>query len=67
MSKAPKEYHLISLVDGLSHGGFISLAGAREYAREKSIESWEIYRGNKLVERHSPIGSVENTTTQQES
>jgi len=35
MSKAPKEYHLISLVDGQSYGGFISITGAREYAREE--------------------------------
>jgi hypothetical protein len=59
MSKPPKEYHLISLLDGQSHGGFISLSGARQYAREENIENWEIYRGNRLVERHCPSGLSE--------
>jgi hypothetical protein len=40
MSKLPKEYRLISLSDGQSYGGFISLTGAREYAREENIENW---------------------------
>jgi hypothetical protein len=57
MPRSPKEYHLISLSDGQFHGGFVSLAGAREYAREENIENWEIYRGNRLVERHRPLGS----------
>jgi hypothetical protein len=57
MSKPAKEYHLISVSDGQSHGGFSSLAGARQYAREENIESWEIYRGNRLVERHCPTQS----------
>jgi hypothetical protein len=42
MSKALKEYDLISLSDGRSHSGFVSLAGARQYAREEQIDSWKI-------------------------
>jgi hypothetical protein len=67
MSKPPKEYHLISLSDGQSYGRFVSIAGARRYAREETLDRWEIYCGNRLVERHSPTGSAENTTKQQES
>jgi hypothetical protein len=62
MSKPPKEYHLISLSDGQSHGGFVSLAGARQYARDENIEIWEIYHGNRLIKRHFAIGTAENTT-----
>jgi hypothetical protein len=67
MSNAPKEYHLISLSDGQSHSGFVSMAGARQYAREEMLDSWEIYYGNRLVERHCLIGSAENSTKQQGS
>jgi len=35
MSKAAHEYHLIDLV-GISHGGFVSLAGARQFARQEA-------------------------------
>ena len=59
MSNAPMEYHLISLSDGQSHGGFVSIAGGRQYAREEMLDSWEIYYGNRLVERHCLIGSAE--------
>jgi hypothetical protein len=64
MSKAPKEYHLISLSDGQSHGGFGSIAGARQYALEEMLDSWEIYCGNSLVERHCPTASAENSAEQ---
>ena len=67
MSMAPKEYHLISLSDGQSHGEFASIAGARQYAREEQLDSWEIYCGNRLVERHFQIESAENSSEQQES
>ena len=61
MPKSAKEYHLISLSEGQSYDGFVSLTGARQYAREENIENWNIYRGNGLVERHCPTGSVENS------
>ena len=31
-----------------------------QYAREEMLDSWEIYYGNRLVERHCLIGSAEN-------
>ena len=31
------EYHLINLATGVSHGGFETLAGARQSAREKHL------------------------------
>jgi hypothetical protein len=36
-SPKASEYHLIDLTTGLSHGGFESLTGARQHAREKSL------------------------------
>ena len=39
MSKAAREYHLIDLV-GISHGGFVSLAGARQFARQEGLSAW---------------------------
>ena len=38
------EYHLIDLTTGLSHGGFASLAGARQCAREKDLPAWDIFQ-----------------------
>jgi hypothetical protein len=52
---APDEYHLICRTTGASHGGFESLAGARQYAREEGLEAWDIFHGNLLVERHEPV------------
>jgi hypothetical protein len=46
-----QEYHLICRATGESHGGFATLAGAREYAREEELEAWDIFNGNRLVER----------------
>ena len=51
MSTAAREYHLIDLV-GTSYGGFQTLAGARQVAREEACE-----RGTSSMET---IGS--NTT-----
>ena len=48
------EYHLIDLATGLSHGGFKSLAAARQYAREEAIPAWQIFRGNVRIEQHDP-------------
>jgi hypothetical protein len=47
-------YHLIDLTAGLSHGGFDSLAGARQRAREKGLLAWDIFHGNVRVEYHDP-------------
>jgi len=49
----PREYHLIGL-DGISYGGFVSLFGARQYAREEVIPRYQIYHGNVRVETHDP-------------
>ena len=53
MSKKRKsrEYHLICRSTGESHGGFATLAGAREFVREEGLEAWDIFNGNQLVER----------------
>jgi hypothetical protein len=48
------DYHLICRTTGESQGGFDTLAGAREYAREEALEAWDIFHGNLLVERHEP-------------
>jgi hypothetical protein len=39
VSASPKasEYHLIDLAIGVSHGGFETLTGARQCAREKGL------------------------------
>ena len=50
----PSEYHLIDLTTGLSHGGFISLAGARQYAHEEAMAAWQIFHGSVCVEQHDP-------------
>jgi len=46
-----REYHLICRMTGESYGGFATLAGAREYVREEGLEAWDIFNGNRLVER----------------
>jgi hypothetical protein len=46
-----REYHLICRTTGQSYGGFATLLGAREYAREEKLEAWDIFHGNRLVER----------------
>ena len=46
-----QEYHLICRMTGKSYGGFATLAGAREYVREEGLEAWDIFNGNRLVER----------------
>ena len=48
------EYHLINLATGVSHGGFETLAGARQSAREKGLPAWDIFHGNVRVEYHDP-------------
>jgi hypothetical protein len=50
-----REYHLICRTTGESHGGFETLAGARQFAREENLETWDIFHGNLLVERHEPV------------
>ena len=53
MSKTVHEYHLIDLV-GISHGGFVSLAGARQFARQEGLSAWDIFHGNVRIEYHDP-------------
>jgi hypothetical protein len=48
------EYHLICRTTGQSHGGFATLAGAREFAREEDLQAWDIFHGNLLIERREP-------------
>jgi hypothetical protein len=52
--RAAHEYHLICRATGTSHGGFTTLAGARQYAREEALEAWDIFHGDLLVERREP-------------
>jgi hypothetical protein len=54
MSNEAGEYHLIDLATRLSHGGFESLMGARQYAREEHLIAWDIFHGNVRMERHDP-------------
>lgn len=56
------EYHLIDLSTGLSHGGFESLSGARQFAREKALQAWDIFHGNLRVEYHDPRGIIPDET-----
>jgi hypothetical protein len=49
-----REYHLIDLSTRVSHGGFETLTGARQYAGEKSLLAWDIFHGNVRVEYHDP-------------
>jgi hypothetical protein len=39
---------------GASHGGFASLTGARQHARENGLPAWDIFHGNVRVEYHDP-------------
>ena len=48
------EYHLIDLMSGVSQGGFDTLTGARQSAREKGLPAWDIFHGNLRVEYHDP-------------
>jgi hypothetical protein len=48
------EYHLIDLFAGVSQGGFETLTGARQGAREKGLSAWDIFHGNVRVEYHDP-------------
>ena len=56
-----REYHLIDLI-GISHGGFVSLAGARQFARQEGLSAWDIFSGNlphlSRVIMTEPTGSV---------
>ena len=52
MRKAPREYHLISLDDGRSLGGFCSIDGARLEAIAEQLGAYHIYHGNTRVETH---------------
>jgi len=52
MAKAAREYHLIDLAVGISHGGFESLAGARQFARQEGLPAWDIFHGNDRIEYH---------------
>ncbi len=54
--KAPREYQLIDLTTGVSYGGFATLDGARECAREEGLTIWEVWRNGVRVERHDPDG-----------
>ena len=54
MSKAAREYHLIDLAVGISHGGFESLAGARQFARQEGLPAWDIFHGNDRIEYRDP-------------
>ena len=54
MSKAAREYHLIDLAVGISHGGFELLAGARQFARQEGLPAWDIFHGNDRIEYHDP-------------
>jgi hypothetical protein len=42
----------LDLATGLSHGGFRSLAAARQYAREEAVPAWQIFRGVVRIEKH---------------
>ena len=53
-AKRSTEYHLICRTTGRSLGGFETLNGAREYAREDDLKAWDIFHGNLLIERHEP-------------
>ena len=52
------EYHLINLATGVSHGGFETLSGARQCAREKGLQAWDFFHGNVRVEYHDPHGET---------
>jgi hypothetical protein len=52
------EYHLINLATGVSHGGFETLSGARQRAREEGLAAWDIFNGNVRIEYHDPRGET---------
>jgi hypothetical protein len=52
MSKAAREYHLIDLAVGISHGGFETLAGGSQFARQEGLPAWDIFHGNDRIEYH---------------
>jgi hypothetical protein len=56
LSASPEasEYHLIDLATGVSHGGFDTLAGARQSAREEGLSAWDIFHADVRVEYHDP-------------
>lgn len=51
----PKEYHLICLLTGESHGGYDTLEDARDAAQMTGLQSWQIFYGNRRVEHHDPF------------
>jgi hypothetical protein len=46
-----KEYHLIDLITGESHGGFATLNGARQYALEEGLRCWQILKASYGLKR----------------
>jgi hypothetical protein len=42
------------LFAGVSRGGFETLTGARQSAREKGLSARDIFHGNVRVEYHDP-------------
>lgn len=50
------DYHLIDLLTGQSHGGFVSLEAARVEARWERLLAWQIWRDNIKIEHHDPDG-----------
>ena len=42
------------LFTSISHGGFVSLAGARQFARQEGLSAWDIFHGNVRIEYHDP-------------
>jgi len=54
VSKAAREYHLVDLAVGVSHGGFETLSGARQFAREECLQAWDIFHGDVRIEYHDP-------------
>ena len=59
MSKAAREYHLIDLARGISHGGFISLAGARQFARQERLPAWDIFHGAESTARPLDVSATQ--------
>lgn len=55
MTQEQKEYHVIDVGTGTSHGGFKTLHAARSYIREEEIDCWQIFVGNTLIESHVEI------------
>ena len=49
-----REYHLVCLDNGVSHGGFFDLKAAREDARLEGLRNWRVHNGNRQVEDHQP-------------